>query len=73
MNSDKKPTKTQRFLLSELDVRGRLSFAEHSNTRSLRILEERGLVSYSSTGYWSITRAGRDMLAKSEKRLSRAD
>src|SRR3546814_10839355 len=64
--SVKMPSKTQRFLLSELDTRGRQKYAGRSSTRSLRALEERGLVIYSSTGYWSIKRTGRDVIAKSK-------
>lgn len=60
MTPEERPaTRTQKFLLNELAIRGRVPAPKGRYTRSLRILEERGLVRYSmALDRWSITKQG---------------
>jgi len=56
-------TKCQRYILNELNNRGRTRAAGLGvNVGPLRLLEDRGMVSSSSTGYWSIKQKGREAL-----------
>lgn len=58
----KKLTKTQRFVLHQLDVTWRVPEPKRRYTLSLRIMEERGLVGCTISGKWYIKRAGQELL-----------
>ena len=57
-----KLTKTQRFVLRQLDTPGRVPEPKRRYTLSLRIMEERGLVGRTMNDQWYIKLAGKAAL-----------
>jgi len=56
-------TKRQRAVLIELNYRGRTTASGLGvSVGPLRLLEERGMVQFSSTSYWSIKQKGREAI-----------